>query len=164
MKKYLLSFALIIAFAFYVMLENQSTISIVSSSPENGNSVPTTGSATSSSPTPAARNTTITSETAGTPSTALYRNGSYSGDLVNAYFGNIQVEAVISDGKLANVEVPTYPNDRSTSIRINNAALPKLVQEAIISQNAQVDIVSGATQTSQAFQQSLASALAKAKS
>jgi uncharacterized protein with FMN-binding domain len=39
-----------------------------------------------------------------------------------------------------------------------------LIQEAISSQSAQVDVVSGATQTSQGFQQSLASALVKAKS
>lgn len=69
----------------------------------------------------------------------------------------------MSGGELTDVKILAYPNDRSTSVRINGAALPKLVQEAISSQNAQVDIVSGATQTSQGFQQSLASALAKAK-
>jgi len=41
--------------------------------------------------------------------------------------------------------------------------MPSLKQEAIQTQSAQVDIVSGATQTSQAFIQSLASALTKAK-
>jgi uncharacterized protein with FMN-binding domain len=98
------------------------------------------------------------------PPTALYRDGSYSGDSVNAYFGNVQVEAVIGGGKLASVKILDYPQDRGTSVRINSAALPQLVQEAISSQSANVDIVSGATQTSQAFEQSLASALAKAKS
>ena len=82
---------------------------------------------------------------------------------MDAYFGNVQVAAVIAGGKLTDVNILDYPQDRSTSARINNAALPKLVQEAISSQSANVDIVSGATQTSQGFQQSLASALAKAK-
>jgi uncharacterized protein with FMN-binding domain len=82
---------------------------------------------------------------------------------VNVYYGNVQTRAVISGGKLASINILNYPHDRSTSARINSAALPKLVQEAIASQNAQVDIVSGATETSQGFRQSLASALAKAK-
>jgi uncharacterized protein with FMN-binding domain len=41
--------------------------------------------------------------------------------------------------------------------------MPKLVQEAIQSQSAQVNVISGATQTSQAFSQSLAAALTMAK-
>jgi len=41
--------------------------------------------------------------------------------------------------------------------------MPLLTQEAIVAQSAQVDGVSGATFTSQAFQQSLAGALALAK-
>ena len=42
--------------------------------------------------------------------------------------------------------------------------MPNLKQEAITAQNAQVDIVSGATDTSNAFMQSLSSALSQAKS
>jgi uncharacterized protein with FMN-binding domain len=42
-------------------------------------------------------------------------------------------------------------------------ALPILKQEAIAAQSANVSIVSGATQDSQAFQQSLGAALAEAK-
>jgi len=170
MKKYFLSFFLIIAFAFYVMLENQSSISIVSNSSDKNTSTGATGGETLSSQTPTQSNTTSAAmavetqpATSSTPA-GLYRDGSYNGDSVNAYFGNIQVEAVVSSGKLSDVKILAYPDDRGTSVRINNGALPKLVKEAIASQSAQVDIVSGATQTSQGFQQSLASALAKAKS
>jgi uncharacterized protein with FMN-binding domain len=162
MKKYFLSFFLIIAFAFYVMLENQSSVSIVSNSPADAKPGNGAGNAASAhTPAPPAATPGPTSSSPAT--TALYHDGSYNGDSVNAYFGNVQVEAVINGGKLTNVAILDYPKDRSTSARINNAALPKLVQEAISSQSATVDIVSGATQTSQGFQQSLASALAKAR-
>lgn len=169
MKKYLLSFSLIIAFTFYVILENQSSVSIVSNSPAGATPKSAAGNATAENNPPAPTSAAPTSSAPAAAilpapaTTALYRNGSYSGDSVDAYFGNVQVEAVISGGKLTAVNVLDYPKDRSTSARINNAALPKLVQEAITSQSANVNIVSGATQTSQGFEQSLASALAKAK-
>ena len=165
MKKYLLSFFLVIAFAFYVMLENQSSVSIVSDSPDGATPGNGTGNA-ASTPAPIASAPVAATPEATAPApapTALYRDGSYDGDSVNAYFGNVQVEAVVNGGKITDVTVLDYPKDRNTSARINNAALPKLVQEAISSQSATVDIVSGATQTSQGFRQSLASALIKAK-
>jgi uncharacterized protein with FMN-binding domain len=166
MKKYILSFFLVIAFAFYVMLENQSSVSVVSNSPDNSSGTPATAAqpvAVAPSPSPAPTPTPTPTPAPAPAAAGLYRNGSYNGDSVNAYFGNVQVEAVISGGKLADVKVLAYPSDRTTSARINNSALPKLVQEAITSQSAQVDVVSGATQTSQGFAQSLATALAKAK-
>jgi len=172
MKKYFLSFFLIIAFAFYVMLENQSSVSVVSNStaksdgtqPNNNTTAVAPPAATPTSPSPIKPQPVSPVPSAPAPAaTGLYRDGSYNGDSVDAYFGNVQVEAVVSGGKLADVKILDYPQDRGTSMRINNAALPKLVQEAISSQSAQVDIISGATQTSQGFQQSLASALAKAK-
>ncbi|HEY4384430.1 MAG TPA: FMN-binding protein [Ktedonobacteraceae bacterium] len=46
---------------------------------------------------------------------------------------------------------------------INNYADPQLTSEAIQAQSANVDIVSGATDSSEAFIQSLNSALAQAK-
>jgi uncharacterized protein with FMN-binding domain len=75
----------------------------------------------------------------------------------------VQVKAVIQAGKIADVQFLQYPNDRRTSIRINNIAMPYLITEAIQAQSAQVDVISGATLTSQAFAQSLQSALATAK-
>lgn len=93
----------------------------------------------------------------------VYRNGSYTGSAADAYYGTVQVRATIQGGRLSNVEFLQYPNDRGTSIYINGIAMPQLTQEAIAAQSAQVDGVSGATATSQAFIQSLASALAQAK-
>ncbi|MBS1965497.1 MAG: FMN-binding protein [Chloroflexi bacterium SZAS-1] len=75
----------------------------------------------------------------------------------------MQVQAVIQAGKLTDVQILEYPNDRRTSIRINNIALPYLISEAIQAQSANVDAISGATLSSDAFVQSLQSALNSAK-
>jgi uncharacterized protein with FMN-binding domain len=85
------------------------------------------------------------------------------GDAADAFYGLIQVKAVIQNGRLADVQFLQYPNDRQTSIEINTQAMPWLKEEAIAAQSANVDIISGATDSSQAFRQSLGSALAKAK-
>jgi len=93
----------------------------------------------------------------------LYRGGEYTGDVADAYYGNVQVRVVIQNGKIADVRFLDYPQDRRTSVRINTIAVPQLTSEAIQAQSATVDIISGATQTSRAFVESLNSALARAK-
>ena len=92
-----------------------------------------------------------------------YRDGQYTGGSADAYYGFIQVKAIVSGGRLTDVQFLSYPNDRSTSRAINQQATPMLRQEAIQAQSAQVDIISGATDTSQAFIESLGSALTKAQ-
>jgi uncharacterized protein with FMN-binding domain len=93
----------------------------------------------------------------------IYRNGTYTGSIADAYYGNIQVRAIITDGELSDIQFLQYPNDRKTSVYINSQAMPILKSEAISAQSANVDIVSGATDSSMAFQESLGSALAQAK-
>jgi uncharacterized protein with FMN-binding domain len=103
--------------------------------------------------------------TAPTPAAAKgqYTDGTYTGTAANAYYGNIQVAATISGGKLTNVTFLQYPNDRSTSRFINQQAMPQLKAEAIQAQSANVDGVSGASDSSGAFKESLASALSQAQ-
>jgi uncharacterized protein with FMN-binding domain len=122
-------------------------------------------------PTPQVRPTTsllalATPRTAPTPTAkpkGPYKDGAYTGGEVDAFYGLVQVEAVIQDGKIADVQFLEYPNDRRTSVRINSIAMPYLTTEAIQAQNANVDIISGATLTSEAFIMSLQAALRAAK-
>jgi uncharacterized protein with FMN-binding domain len=66
--------------------------------------------------------------------------------------------------KIVNANVPEYPNHTNRSVYINQKALPYLLQEVLQAQmNANIQLVSGATDTSYAFVQSLQSALLKAK-
>ena len=92
-----------------------------------------------------------------------FKDGSYTGSVEDAFYGNIQVQATISGGRLTDVQFLQYPNDRHDSIEINSQSNPILAQEAIQAQSAHVDIVSGATDSSEAFVRSLQSALDKAK-
>ncbi len=91
-----------------------------------------------------------------------YANGTYTGPVTDAYYGSMQIQAIVSGGKLASIRVLQYPNDRNTSIAINSQALPMLRQEVIAAQSANVDIISGATLSSDAFIRSLNGALSKA--
>jgi len=91
-----------------------------------------------------------------------YRDGTYKGPTVDAYYGPLQVQANIQGGQLVSVEVLQYPADRRTSRSINAQALPMLESEVVSAQNTQVDIISGATLTSEAYLRSLTSALGKA--
>jgi uncharacterized protein with FMN-binding domain len=92
-----------------------------------------------------------------------YKDGSYTGSTDDAQWGYIQVKAVIHGGKITDVQFLQYPNERLRSVVINQYADPVLTQEAIQAQSAQVDVVSGATDSSIAFIQSLSDALAQAK-
>jgi uncharacterized protein with FMN-binding domain len=65
--------------------------------------------------------------------------------------------------KITAVSVPTYPNHTDRSVFINTNALPTLKSEALRAQSARINLVSGATDTSDAFVQSLQSAILKAK-
>lgn len=91
-----------------------------------------------------------------------YKDGTYTGPVADAYYGSVQVQATISGGRLTGVKFLQYPNTHSTSVIINQQAMPYLKQEALQAQSAHVQIISGATFTSQAFQQSLQAALSQA--
>jgi uncharacterized protein with FMN-binding domain len=93
-----------------------------------------------------------------------YVDGSYIGPAVDAYYGFVQIKAIVRGGRLVAVEVLEYPSDRRTSIFINRQALPMLRDEVVTAQSANVDIVSGATLTSEAFIRSLNAALRRAES
>lgn len=159
MKRFFLSIFLIMAFVIYAIYERSLEINannIASSVPDNSQSInPSQSSQPSNS---MGMNSNMNSGMMNN-----YKNGVYTGAISDAYYGNVQVRATISNGKITKVEFLDYPHDRSTSAAINNQAMPMLQSEAIKAQSANVDIISGATMTSSAFQESLSSALLKAK-
>jgi len=92
-----------------------------------------------------------------------YKDGSYTGSVADAFYGPVQVKATVSGGKLTNVQFLQYPNERGNTSEISQRVMPILKQEAIAAQSAQVNVISGATQTSEGFTASLGVALAQAK-
>jgi uncharacterized protein with FMN-binding domain len=99
---------------------------------------------------------------AGGVSGAVYANGKYAGDIANTAWGDVQVQVVIDNNRLASVAAVLYPQDRPLSTKINQVAMPMLEQEAVRVQSAEVDLVTGATVTSEGFIESLKSALSQA--
>ncbi len=92
-----------------------------------------------------------------------YKDGAYAGPQIDAYWDMVQVKAIVQNGKITDVQFLQYPSDRRTSQRINSIVMPYLQTEAIQAQNANVDVISGATLTSEAFAESLQAALAGAR-
>jgi len=95
--------------------------------------------------------------------TGLYRDGIYTGPQIDVYYGLVEVQVNVQHGKIEDVQFLKYPNDRRTSVRINDIAMPYLQQEAIQAQSAHINIISGATFTSEGFAMSLNEALKSAK-
>jgi uncharacterized protein with FMN-binding domain len=83
------------------------------------------------------------------------------GPAVDMRWGPVQVTIVVKGKVLTDVQA-TAPTERSRSAFINNQAIPLLVQEALQAQSANIDALSGATMTSDAFAQSLQAALTQA--
>lgn len=98
-----------------------------------------------------------------TTTTTTYKDGSYTGSRADAFYGFIQVKTTISGGKITDVTFLEHPTDERESQDINNQAMPLLKSEAIQAQGANVNGVSGATDTSKAFVESLNNALNQAK-
>ncbi len=91
-----------------------------------------------------------------------FKDGQYTGEVASTIYGDVQVSAIINGGKMADVQILKFPDKPGHTTDLSNQSAPILKQEAITAQSANVNIVSGATQTSEGFMQSLASALAKA--
>ena len=89
-------------------------------------------------------------------------NGTFTGADVPNRFGDVQVRVVISNGRITDVQAVQLPTDRAESAYISQQVGPWLRTEALQAQSANIDIISGATYTSQSYAQSLESALQQA--
>jgi uncharacterized protein with FMN-binding domain len=85
-----------------------------------------------------------------------------TGAVASTQWGPVQVQLTISGKTITKVAVVQYPNGNSLDAEINRQALPILMQETTSAQNANIDMVSGATVTSTGYLQSLQSALDQA--
>ncbi|MGC1378149.1 MAG: FMN-binding protein [Anaerolineales bacterium] len=140
-----------LSFVAYVLHEHFTTPAQANSSNNNGAPFPSNGAQTA--------NVSSGGGISGGP----YKDGTYTGSQADAYYGMVQVQATIQSGKITGVNFLEYPNHRRTSQQINDQVMPWLQQEAIQAQSAQVDLISGATLTSQAFATSLQAALNAAR-
>lgn len=90
---------------------------------------------------------------------AAPRSGTVDGAVVGTQYGSVQVRVSFTGSKITNVHALQLTDSSRTSVSISAGAAPTLRQEALAAQSAQIDVVSGATYTSEAYQQSLQSAI-----
>jgi uncharacterized protein with FMN-binding domain len=83
-----------------------------------------------------------------------------TGDVAQTRWGPVQVQLTTDgSGTITKVEVVQYPAGNREDEQINAVALPELVQATLDAQSADIDMVSGATVTSEGYLTSLQSAL-----
>ena len=111
-----------------------------------GSSPPPSSASAQASPSPSA-------------SRSGYKDGQYTGQDFQSQYGDTQVKVIISHGRISDVQALQLPFDRQRSQEISQIAGPMLHDEALQAQSAQIDTISGATYTSDAYAQSLQSAL-----
>ncbi|WP_138444801.1 FMN-binding protein [Sinomonas susongensis] len=87
------------------------------------------------------------------------KNGTFTGATEQTRYGLIQVQIVVSGGKITDVQTPQLTGDDMRSDMINSEAAPILRSEVLQAQSANVDTVSGATYTSEGYLASLQAAL-----
>ena len=97
-----------------------------------------------------------------TPAGPTYKDGQYAGQDILTEFGDVQVKVTISGGRITDVQPLQLPFDRRRSAEISQYAAPRLHDEVLQVQSAQIDTLSGATYTSEAYAQSVQAALDQA--
>jgi uncharacterized protein with FMN-binding domain len=135
---------------------------------------PATASGSTSTSAPAAPSSTPSATAPPDPSPSASASGSssspgsstgtktYTGGSADTRWGPVQVAITVTDGTITKVDVPVSPSGNGRDLEINQRALPELVQETLDAQSADIDMVSGATVTSDGYVTSLQSALDQA--
>ncbi|GAB6856890.1 FMN-binding protein [Microbacterium xylanilyticum] len=110
-----------------------------------------------------ASGSTASGSASGTTTSTGLKDGTFTGQAADTRYGAVQVAITVSGGQITDVAVPQYPNTERRDEEINAQALPILIDETKSAQSAQIDMVSGATFTSDGYTQSLQSAIDQAK-
>lgn len=110
------------------------------------------------SPPPGSSRTTQPSST----TTTAGSKRTIDGPVASTDYGDVQVRVTLNGTQIVDVQPLMMPNDRSRSARISQEAGPILRQEVLRAQSANINLVSGATYTSDGYIRSLQAALTKA--
>jgi uncharacterized protein with FMN-binding domain len=118
-----------------------------------------TNKSTSAATVPTASAPTTTSSSQASSSGNPSNVKTYTGSVAQTRWGPVQVKITVQDGKLTKVTVLQQPNGNRRDQEINDQALPILIDETVSAQSAKIDMVSGATVTSEGYLQSLQAAI-----
>jgi uncharacterized protein with FMN-binding domain len=96
------------------------------------------------------------------PTGVHLEDGDYLSDTEQYEWGDLKVKISVHGGQITGVQIVQYPDHRAESLQISQMASPLLDSEVIKTQQAKVDVVSSATDTSYVFRAAIASAIVKA--
>jgi uncharacterized protein with FMN-binding domain len=95
-------------------------------------------------------------------STSTSQTKTYTGEAAMTRYGPVTVQVTVKNGAVTSATATDYPMSDPRDAQINSYAIPQLDREATSAGNANIDMVSGATYTSEGYLSSLQSALNKA--
>nr|WP_274707918.1 FMN-binding protein [Arthrobacter sp. H16F315] len=117
------------------------------------------GGSTGSSGSSASSGATGSPGSSGSSGTAAPTAGTFAGKAVQTRYGSVQVQITVKAGAITDVAALQLTDDDRKSVQISNRAAPLLRAAVLKAQSAQVQTVSGATVTSDAYLTSLQAAL-----
>jgi uncharacterized protein with FMN-binding domain len=135
--------------------------SLAASSPAPAGSASASGGSSRTTSTTSSTTSSATTTSAASSSSASGSSGARSavGEAVSFQYGELQVKVSERAGRITNVSIARFDISDPHSESIDEYAVPRLRQEVISAQSAHIDGVSGASYTSQAYEQSVQSAL-----
>lgn len=83
----------------------------------------------------------------------------YTGSVAENPYGPVQVQVTEQGGKIVEVKALQMPTEHALSAEISEKVAPMLRTEALTAQSAEINIISGATYTSESYASSLQAAL-----
>jgi uncharacterized protein with FMN-binding domain len=148
--------ALVLLFGYHTSTSTSSTAAAAGG--DSSVATPFSGSTTSTG----AAGSTSAAATGSSSSSSSAASGTVTGAAADTRWGPVQVQITVADGSITDVSVVQYPTSNGKDQEINARALPILIQETLKAQSASIDMVSGATYTSDGYVTSLQSALDQA--
>ena len=109
----------------------------------------------------ATTSTSGTGTATATGSTTATGTKTVTGTAFDTGYGPVQVQITVTNGKITAANAVQYPQSGPRDQQINSYAVPALNQEAVQAGSAKIDMISGATYTSDGYIQSLQSALSQ---
>jgi len=156
MRRIVIWLASTVAIVVLLFGYHTSTNKTSSATTASGTSGPTTSAGNGSSASPSS------SPSSGSNSSGSTKITTYTGSVAQTRWGPVQVKITVQSGKLTKVTILQQPNGNPRDAEINSYAVPILINESLGAQSASIDMVSGATVTSEGYVQSLQAALDEA--
>jgi uncharacterized protein with FMN-binding domain len=157
---------LVLLFSYHTSTSSRSAAAtapvIAQAAPRPSSTSSATTPSPSSTPSSSSPSSSSSSSPSSSPSSSSSAAKTYDGDAVGTQYGDVQVQITVAGGKITAAQVLQVPWNDHRDQEINSYAVPVLNSEVVQAQSANIDMVSGATFTSDGYIQSLQSAIDQA--